>query len=164
MNTLTKSRDHDVLRLEQRAGEMITLVVMALFLAFLVDHQTANTGFFTAKFGILEAMCLYVPLILAFIAPAIRASTGRRNPARPFEVVTSVLLALGSLWLLMVFPFNFAHLADALPSPLHFLLAWVPDSLGKLLLLLQVIISPISALLAGLRFLSVRDHHPVTVG
>jgi hypothetical protein len=101
-------------------------------------------------------LCLYGPLLLGVTAPAVRAVTGYRNPGRPFEVLTSLFLLLGSLWLLTVFPFNFAHLADALPGPIHFILAWMTNDIGRLLMVLQIIISPITALFTTGKYLSVR--------
>jgi hypothetical protein len=38
--------------------------------------------------------------------------------------------------LFIVFPFNFAHLGDLLPSSLQFLLSWIPNYLGRIILLL----------------------------
>jgi hypothetical protein len=129
---------------------------MLLLFGFLAYHQIANTGFFTAKFGMLEMVCLYGPILLGITAPAVRAWTGYRNPARPFEAAASLFLAVGSLWLVIVFPLNYAHLADALPSTIRFVLAWVTDDIGKAVLVLQVIIGPISALLTIWKYLSIR--------
>jgi len=162
MNTFSARPNKDVLSPAQRWLEILVIPAMLLLLGFLVYHQVANTGFFTAKFGPLEMLCLYGPIVFAGVAPAVRALTGHRNPARPFEAVTSLFLAVGSLWLLLVFPFNFTHLADALPGPIHFVLAWVPDGLGKILLIFQIIIGPFSALLTVLKFLSLRVHQFVT--
>ncbi len=163
MNSFAEKSSKDVLTPGQRWLELMVIPGIALLLGFLVYHQVANTGFFTAKFGSLEMVCLYGPILLAVIAPTIRAVNGHRNVARRFEVASRLCLAVGSLWLLIVFPFNFAHLADTLPGPLRFVLAWVTDDLGRLLLLLQVIISPISALWAAFKFLSSRSHEPASL-
>lgn len=156
MNTSANKPNHETLSPLQRGLELGIVLSMLLLLAFLVYHQVANTGFYTASFGPLEMLCLYGPILVALIAPTVRALTGRRNSARPFEIGDSVFLTLGSLWLLIVFPFSFPHLADALPGFLRFILAWVPDDIGRLLLILQVIISPISAGLTAIRFFAVR--------
>ena len=156
MKTVVEKTDKEVLTTAQRCGELISIIVMLLLFSFFVYHQGAQTGFFTAKFGALEMICLYGPILVSFAAPAVRAVSGRRNPARPFDVATYVFLALAALWLLMVFPFNFSHLADALPGALHFVLAWITNDIGKVCLILQVIIGPISALLTTRKYLSVR--------
>jgi hypothetical protein len=156
MNAVNEQTDKEVLTAPQRWVEIIIVVALLLLLGFFAYHQWANTGFFTARFGQLEMLCLYGPLLLALAAPAIRATTGRRNPGRPFEAATSLFLALGSLWLLIVFPFDYSHLADALPGAIHFVLAWVTNDIGKAVLILQVIIGPISAALTAWKYLSIR--------
>lgn len=159
MNTLEVKTDKEILTLVQRWLELVFTVLMLLLFGFLVYHQRANTGFFTDKFKLLEMLCLYVPIVLAISAMIIRAWTGHQQPARPFEAARSLLLGLGSLWLLMVFPFNFLHLADALPESIRFVLSWVTDDIGKIPLVLQSIIGPISAIMTTWHYLSVRHQH-----
>jgi hypothetical protein len=148
--------DKDVLATGQRLGELLSIVAMMLVFAFFAYHQVAHTGFFTAKFGALEMFCLYGPILVSLAAPGVRAVNGCRNPARPLEVVHFLFLGIAALWLLMVFPFNFSHLADALPGTLHFALSWITNDIGKVLLILQVIIGPISAFLTTWNYLSFR--------
>jgi hypothetical protein len=156
MSTVMKKTEKELLTPAQRWLEASIVVAMLLLLAFLVYHQQANTGFFTAGFGALEMFCLYGPILLALIAPLIRAVTGRRNPARPFDAAARLFLALGSLWLLIVFPFDFSHLADALPGAFRFVLAWVTNAVGRIPLILQIITGPISAILITWKYISVR--------
>jgi hypothetical protein len=156
MKTVGEKTDKEVLTTGQRWGELISVVAMLLLFGFFAYHQVAHTGFFTAKFGALEMFCLYGPILVSVAAPVVRAVSGRRNPARPFDVATYVFLAMAALWFLMVFPFNFSHLADALPGALHFVLAWITNEIGKVVLILQVIIGPISAILTTRKYLSLR--------
>jgi hypothetical protein len=156
METIAEKTDKEVLTTGQRWGEFISVVAMLLLFGFFVYHQVAQTGFFTAKFGAVEMFCLYGPILVSLAAPGVRAVSGRRNPARPFDVATYVFLAITALWLLMVFSFNFSHLADALPGAFHFVLAWITNDIGKVFLILQVIIGPISAILVVWKYLSLR--------
>ncbi|HVB62779.1 MAG TPA: hypothetical protein VNE61_16420 [Ktedonobacteraceae bacterium] len=156
MKTVGEKTDKEVLTTGQRFGEFVSVVATLLLCGFFVYHQVANTGFFTAKFGALEMFCLYGPILVSLAAPAVRAVTGRRNPARPLEVATNVFMAIAALWLLEVFPFNFSHLADALPGAIHFVLAWITNDIGKVLLILQIIIGSISAFLTTWKYLSMR--------
>ncbi len=156
MKTVVEKTDKEVLTTSQRWAELISVVVMLLLFGFFAYHQVAKTGFFTAKFGAVEMFCLYGPILLSLAAPVARALNGRRNPARPLEVATDLFLAIAALWLLMVFPFDFSHLADALPAAIRFVLAWVTNDIGKVVLILQVIVGPISAFLTTRKYLSVR--------
>lgn len=158
----TRNADKETLTPLQRGLEVAIIVAMLLLAGFLVYHQVANTGFFTDQFGWVEMVCLYGPLFLGLASPAVRAFTGQRNPGRPLEAATSLFLAVGSLWLLRVFPFDFTHLADALPEALRFVLAWTPDILGKVILVMQIILGPVSAVVASWKYLSVRSQEPMT--
>ena len=126
---------------------IISMVGVVLLTSFFAYHQVAQTGFFTAQFGALEMLCLYGPILLSLIAPFARAVSGRRTPARPLEALTDVCMALAAIWLLRVFPFDFAHLADALPAPLRFSAAWVNDEIGRIVLLLQMVVGTLAALI-----------------
>lgn len=162
MNAYDGHRDEERLSFPQRLSELIIILCLLVLFAFFVSHQTSETGFFTERFGMFEMVCLYLPLAVSLLGPAVRAWTGKRHAARPFEAVTNLLLALGSLWLLIAFPFNYAHLPDVLPGGLQFLLAWVTDGLAKFVLLLQVIIGPISAVLAIFRYTAERQREAET--
>ena len=157
MSTIEKKNDQETLSLLPRMAEAIFVICMILLFGFLLSHQINNTSFFTEKFSALEMFCLYGPLIFGMSPLVIRAWTGQRQLARPFEAATSLFLALGSLWLVIVFPFNYAHLGAVLPESLRFTVAWVTDDIARIVLLLQVVISPISALLTFWKYLSIRQ-------
>jgi hypothetical protein len=160
MQSETKKRDSENLTLGQRGVEVITGLAVIFLLGFLVYHDVAATGFYTAEFGFLERVALYGPLILSPAAPWTRAITGRRNPARLAEALTSLCLALGSLWLLIIFPLDYTHLSDALPGPLRPLLDWVTDDLARFILILQVIIGPITAIILIGRYFRMARRSP----
>lgn len=160
MSTPRAKPDREVLTGAQRVVEPVASIVgTGLLLGFFAYHQIAPTGFFTEQFGPFEMLCLYGPIVLSIAAPIIRALTGQRNPGRPLEVVTNVCMVLAALWFLRVFPFDFAHLADALPSVLRFALDWVTNDIGKIILVLQVIVGSLVAVVTLLKFVSVLGHH-----
>lgn len=161
MKTVTQHTDKEALTPAQRGGELVGIAIMLLVPGFFAYHQAANTGFYTARFGAMEMVCLYGPILFSFAAPVVRVVTGRRNPARPFEIVTNVFLALAAVWLLIVFPFNFAHLADALPAAIRFVLAWITNEIGTVVLILQIIVGTIMAVVTTVKYLSVRRREPV---
>lgn len=147
---------NEILTSSQRVGGLAVVGAMLLVFGFFVLHQLTHTGFFTARFGTIEMVALYGPLLLAFAAPLVRAISGRRNPARPFEAATNLFLAAGSFWLVITFPFDFARLADVLPNGMRFIISWINNDVGRLVLMLQVIIGVITALLTMIVFFSQR--------
>jgi hypothetical protein len=146
MYATVQRSDKEIVSIPQRVAEPIfSLIAMMLLCGFFAAHQLTHTGFFTDAFGPLEMLCVYGPLLLTLAAPFMRALTGRRNPGRPLEFATSLCTALAGLWLLHVFPFDFAHFADVFPEQLQFMFMWVSDGIGKIVLLLQVGVGLISA-------------------
>jgi hypothetical protein len=164
MSTIAPKPNREVLTLGQQVGELISIPVMLLLFAFFVYHQVAHTGFFTARFGPFEMVCFYGPMLLSVAAPLARAVTARRNPGRPFEIATNLFLALAALWLLNVFPFDFTHLADALPTALRYVLAWINDDIGRLILILQVLVGALVTLFTAGKYLAVRWHEQAWSG
>jgi hypothetical protein len=158
METTSKQSQREQLSPSQRFGELVAIFVMFLFMGFFVYHLVANTGFFTAAFGPWEMFFFFGPMLVALTPPLMRAITGARQPARPLEALTNAFMAVGALWLLMVFPFEFAHLADALPAGLRFTLAWVNNDIGRILLILQAIVCPVVALVMMWQYVAHRIH------
>ena len=130
----------------KRWGGLYTVVLMSLLFVFFAYHQWKQTGFFTHEFGVPEMIALYLPIILSMVPPIQRAILGRVNPSRPVEASADLLMAIGSLWLWHVFPFNFAHIADIFPARMFFAFTWLTDGVGKIILILQVVVGFISAL------------------
>ena len=87
--------DTETLTHTQRWLELFIVAAMIALLIFFGVHQVTNTGFFTDEFGTFEQLCLYIPIVVACLAPAVRAFTGRRNPGRLFEAIGALCLAFG---------------------------------------------------------------------
>lgn len=148
--------DNEILTPSQRVGGLAVIGAMLLVFVFFAWHQLTSTGFYTAQFGPLEMLALYGPILVSFAAPIVRAVSGRHNPARPFQAATNLSLALGSLWLAILFPFDFTHLADILPGALRFVLSWINDDIARFVLILQVLIGVIAMPLTIFTYISIR--------
>lgn len=146
----------DSMKLSERFGEVIGLVISGLVLLFFVENQVLNTGFFTSAFGGTEQFLFYGAWVFGAIVTVIRATYGRRNAVRPLEVLQSIFWTISALWLLSVFPFNFTHLPDLLPSAIHFMFFWVNNQIGALVLLLAAIGGFASALYTSVLYVLVR--------
>ncbi|MGE5123849.1 MAG: hypothetical protein ACM3H7_04980 [Acidobacteriaceae bacterium] len=141
---------------KQRWGGLYTVALMLLLVAFFVYHQVKNTGFFTPGFGQPELLALYGPIAISMLPSILRAIQGRRNPARPLEATGDLLLAIGSMRLRQVFPFDFTHIADPFPASWHFAFAWLTNDVGRFILLLQIVVGFISAIAIIATYLSIR--------
>jgi hypothetical protein len=126
----------DYIKKSQRGGGTASLIGVVLVTAFFYAHQAWSTGFFTASFGSTEAFFLYGSILLGIIGPVARAITGRRNLARLPESVASVFWIIASLWLLIVFPFDFTHFSDVVPDFLRFIISWITNDIARVLIAL----------------------------
>ena len=128
------------------------VVVSALLIIIFVAHQTGSTGFFTSKFGALEAVMLYGSLVAWIITGYLDGILGQRLLSRLFDVFGGILFITVSLvWLLIVFPFEFSFFADVFPEFLRFLVQWISNDIargvmvvGAILLCVGGIYSPIA--------------------
>jgi hypothetical protein len=138
----------------QRFGELVSAFVVLLILAFYLYHQFKNTGFFTPSFGGWAMFAFYGSIVLSLLPPISRAVIGRRNPVRPLEAGCNIFFAIALLYLLSVFPFNFAHFAVALPVAVRFLLSWITNGIAKAFMVLGIVAVLISAIVNIVKYLS----------
>jgi hypothetical protein len=133
-----KQAQKDKLKLSERGGEVVGMVIVGLVALFFYTHQAQATGFFTSSFGSLESFLLYGGILLGLAGPAVRMAVGSRNAARPPEMLTSLFWIAGSAWLLAVFPFDFSHLGDIVPEFLRFLVIWITNDIARILMILGI--------------------------
>jgi hypothetical protein len=130
----------DNINSSQRGGEIIAVTVIGFIALFFYAHQTESTGFFTSSFGPTEALLLYGAILTGVAGPISKFLTGKRNTSRPPEMIASVFWVIASAWFLMVvFPFNFAHFADVVPDFLAFLVSWITNDIARVLLAIGMV-------------------------
>ena len=135
-----KEARRDYMKPSERGGEIVGIVAIVLVAFFFYAHQAWSTGFFTSSFGITEAFFLYGSILIGTVGPLARFVTGRRNKSRPPELIASVFWIVASAWFLMVvFPFNFAHFADIVPDLLRFLVSWITNDIARLLIAIGMV-------------------------
>jgi hypothetical protein len=69
----------------------------------------------------------------------VRTLRGRKNIARPWDVIGSLLFVLASAYFLCAFPFDMAFFAVPLPDAIEFLIDWVSEDIAKMFLVIGVI-------------------------
>ena len=149
-----RTRNEEILDAGQRAGEIVSVTIVLLILGFYLYHQIENTGFFTPSFNGWEMFALYGSIILSLVPPLARAAIGRRNPVRPIEAFGNLFFAFATLWLLLVFPFNFAHFSAALPVQTRSLFFWLTNDIARFALVLAIPASFTSAVYNIVRYIT----------
>jgi hypothetical protein len=152
-----KEAQRDHMKLSERGGEIIGIIAIVLIALFFYAHQAWSTGFFTSSFGPTEAFLLYGSILVGMTGPITRLATGRRNVARPPEMLASMFWIASSAWLLTVFPFNFAHLGDVLPADfLRFLVGWITNDFGRAIFIIGILGGIVSIAFNAMLYIRVR--------
>lgn len=133
---VTRRVEKDRMTAGDRGGEVFGVFVSLLLLLFFAENQAQDTGFFTSSFGPVEAALFYGTWAVGAAVSLARAVYGRRNAIRPFDAFDGALLAITAFWLLSVFPFDFSHFPDLIPSQVRFLFSWISNPIGAVFLVL----------------------------
>jgi len=134
-----KEAKREVLKKGERIGQLIGLVGIIIVIIFFAYHLNKPTGFFTSAFGTFDAILFFGVNIFGIVPQIIRFVTNRRTPARPFDIINSVLFLIVLIYFLAKFPFDFSHVAEPLPLSLEFLLSWLSNQIASALMVLGVI-------------------------
>lgn len=114
------------------------LLGLVLVVGFFVAHQVWSTGFFTSDFGLLGTLLFYCALGFGFtfalgVPVALSRRFGRRTELT-YELGTALFWTITAAWLLVAFPFNFSQLNAVVPGQLWFVLSWITNDIGRILL------------------------------
>lgn len=158
---LTKRVDQELKDLSNKepSNPLATIgfaLVFTIILLYLIAHQLLSTGFFVANFDALALVFLYGSLI-EWIVVAVLESVGHKNISRDIDAFGGIIfVVIGGLWLLVVFPFEFAYFAKVLPESIRFLLNWISNDVARVILVLWVVVNIIAAVYYGILRVSVR--------
>lgn len=145
----------DVMKLSERAGELIGIFCILILLIFFITHQTSSTGFFTSKFGRLEQFLFYGSLSFGIITSIGKIIVGRKNTIRPLEAFGALFSFSALLWLLHVFPFDFKYLTDILPEILRLITIWISNDIAKIFMIVGIVGSFVTALYIIVLYVSI---------
>ena len=126
---------------EEVPTSIVIIVLMGSIVLYFAAHQMLSTGFFTASFGILEMILLYLSMS-TWIVTSVLMLAGRKVLSRDVDAYGGFLFTvLGISWLVMVFPFEFALFANVLPEFLRFLVQWITNDVARVLFVLSIIVN-----------------------
>ena len=147
----------DTFPTSERIASIVGFVIVFLVILYFVAHQTGSTGFFSSKFSTLEMLLFYGALLFGGFCTVLGPVRVRhRNLIRLGDMFYNITVAIAAIWLFVVFPFDFAHLADVLPSFLRFLLQWISNDIALVLMVLAIIVAPVMATYYAIMYMFVR--------
>jgi len=128
-----------------------------LMILYLAAHQVWSTGFFTSTFGTTEMIMLYGSWVSWIITSGLEGILGKRLLSRLFDTFGGIIfIAVATVWLVVVFPFDFTNFAELLPGFLKFLVQWISNDIARILLGLYAIVIGIAAIYAPMAYKFIR--------
>jgi len=140
---------------DERVASIAIVVFGVLIGLYFVAHQTWSTGLFTATFGTLEMLLLYGSLIYWIVTSALMLFSCK-NLSRDFDIPGLFFVTVSIAWLFVVFPFDFAYVADVLPDFLRFLVQWISNDIARVLMVLGIILHLVLAVFSAILRVFVR--------
>ena len=150
------SAKKDTIKGSDLVGEFFGLALMCIALWFFVAHKLNETGFYTDDFGAAEMFAMYSAGAFVVFVAALRIVVRRHNVVRPFEAASMVYLAAAHAVLLASFPFEFEHVSAVLPGSLEWLVSWMSNTFGKIILAIGIPAGLLGAALVTSLYFGVR--------
>jgi hypothetical protein len=125
---------------EVAATSFFTVLVFGFYMA----HYAWSTGFFTSAFTPVLAVLFFASVLYVMVNTSAKAITPRKDTLALIELVGAVLFVVVAAWIFEVFPLNFTHVADVIPTPFQFLLSWLTNDIGRILVALVLLAAVIA--------------------
>ena len=135
------------LPLNERVFGILIVIFSFLMILFFWGHQIQSTGFFTSKSGAVEIIMLYGFWVFWITTATLEAILNQRLVSRIVDTFGGVFFASISIaWNLVVFPFEFAYLADVLPESTRFLVQWISNDIARVIMIILMILHLLAAI------------------
>ena len=133
-------------RNERVFGIGIVFFSILMIILFII-HQMNSTGFFTSEFGAFEMLFFYGFWIFWISTASLESIFNQRLLSRIDDTFGGIIFATISLAiLLLIFPFEFSHLSDALPESIRFLAQWISNDIAWVIILILMIFHLLAAI------------------
>lgn len=144
------------------ANVVATAFFTTLIFSFYMAHYAWSSGFFTSAFTPLLAVLFFASVLFPFVTAITKAMTQRRDVVALVEWIGAVLFTAAAAWIFTAFPLNFSHLTDIVPGPIQFILSWINNDIGRIIVALALLGSVIALAVDSVKLawrLSVRQYH-----
>ncbi len=132
--------------LNERISSIIFFALFSVGFYYMVALKKQSSPFFTHKFNRMDTVALYSFWLVWIITAGLEGILGLRWWSRLFDSFGAILVAaLACLWLFLRFPFDFRFFPQLLPANWQWLLAWVSNLVGRILLVLSFIFHLVAA-------------------
>ena len=132
------------------ANERISSIIFFAFFSigfwYILTLKRQDSQFFTSSFNKMDAVALYSFWLVWIITAGLEGILGLRWWSRLFDSFGAILVAaLACLWLLIKFPFDFSFFAQLLPANWQWLLSWISNTVGRIVLVISFLFHLVAA-------------------
>jgi len=134
------------------AEVVATAFVTTLIFGFYMAHYAWSTGFFTSAFTPSLAFPFFASVLYVLVNTTFKVATPRKDVVALVEMVGALLFVTVAAWVFIAFPLDFAHVADVIPAPFQFLLSWLTNDIGRILVALVLLAGVIALAVDSIKF------------
>lgn len=127
------TQDHMMVGYAKVAEVVATTFVTFAIFGFYMAHYAWSTGFFTSAFTPPMAALFFASVLWVIVNTSTKVVTPRKDLVALVELIGALLFVAVAAWILIVFPLNFAHVADVIPTQFQFILSWLTNDIGRIL-------------------------------
>jgi hypothetical protein len=153
---VSKEADRDILKMGERIGNVIAIVLIVVFALILIDFQLSDNGFFTSAFGPVEQVLFYGSLLYGIVPSLMRAAVGKRNQGRFADLFGSLFSIIVLSYFLVTFPFDFTVLLGYLPASIQPAFSWFTNDLVRVLFMVGIVVTAITLVYNTVLYVFVR--------
>lgn len=156
-STWKNEADTDHLKGSERTSQLAGFIGPLVVVTYLVLLWTGETGFYTSKFSGVDAVVLFVPILVGMAPSLVRLIEGRKNVSRPYDVLGTMLFVLSAVYFLCNFHFDMTSFSEPLPESLRFLLDWLDGGWARIILVVGMFGGVIGVFWTALTYINVRE-------
>jgi hypothetical protein len=149
--------DDDALSRKDQTGQMVGIFGSVLVLLYFVSLWMGDAGFYTSQFSDVDAVVLFIPILLGIFPAFIRMVFMRQNPSRPFDVLNAALFVLSAIYFLNDFHFDMSHFSYPFPESLRFLVDWIDEGWARIVLVVGIFGGTIGSIWIAITYVKVRQ-------
>jgi hypothetical protein len=141
----------------ERFSSIIFFMVFAIGFWYILALKKQDSQFFTPAFNDMDAVALYSFWLVWVITAGLEGILGLRLWSRLFDSFGAILVAaLACLWLFIKFPFDFSFFSELLPVNWQWLLSWIGNLIGRIVLFLSFVFHLVAAVYSPFAYKLVR--------
>jgi len=130
----------------ERISSIIFFAFFSIGFWYILTLKKQDSQFFTSSFNKMDAVALYSFWLVWIITAGLEGILGLRWWSRLFDSFGAILVAaLACLWFFIKFPFDFSFFPELLPSNWQWLLSWINNTVGRIVIFLSFVFHLIAA-------------------